>query len=144
MNQVTFIGRLGADPESKKMNNGETVCRFRLAMSKRWKDKDGNVQEHTVWATCIAYSQTADIFVKWARKGNRIAVQAMYEPREYEANGARQTAHEFKVVQVDILDYPAKEEQAPPPPPQAPVQQPVTPKTQRPLINDFSNEDLPF
>ncbi len=141
MNQVTFIGRLGADPESKKMNNGETVCRFTLAMTKQWRDKDGNVQKNTTWAVCIAFAQTADIIVKWARKGNRIAVQASYEPRKYEVNGAEQTAHEFKVVQVDILDYPAKEEQAAPP--QAPVQQPVTPKTQRPIINDFS-DDLPF
>jgi single-strand DNA-binding protein len=141
MNNCTFFGRLGADPEIKNTNSGQKVARFRLAMSKRWKDKDGNVQENTTWATCIAYSQTADILVRWARKGNRIAVQAMYEPREYEANGARQTAHEFKVVQVDILDYPAKEEHASAP--QAPVQQPVTAKTQRPLINDFS-DDLPF
>ena len=40
LNKVLLIGRLGADPEIKQMNNGKNVARLSLATSDSWKDKN--------------------------------------------------------------------------------------------------------
>ena len=41
LNRVQLIGRLGKDPESKYTPTGKKVCHFSLAVSNRWKDKNG-------------------------------------------------------------------------------------------------------
>ena len=41
LNKVQLIGRLGADPEARSLNNGGEVVNLRLATSEQWKDRDG-------------------------------------------------------------------------------------------------------
>ena len=39
LNSCSFIGRLGRDPETRYMPNGDAVCNFSIAVSESWKDK---------------------------------------------------------------------------------------------------------
>ena len=39
VNKVILIGRLGKDPETRYMTNGEAVTNATLATSENWKDK---------------------------------------------------------------------------------------------------------
>ena len=41
VNKVTLIGRLGRDPETRYMPNGEAVCNFSIATDESWKDQQG-------------------------------------------------------------------------------------------------------
>ena len=49
LNKVILIGRLGKDPETRLMPNGEAVCNFSVATSESWKDQSGQRQERTEW-----------------------------------------------------------------------------------------------
>jgi single-stranded DNA-binding protein len=49
VNKVQLIGRLGADPESRSLNNGGKVVNLRLATSESWKNQSGERQERTEW-----------------------------------------------------------------------------------------------
>ena len=48
LNKVEIIGRLGNDPDSRFMPNGDAVCNISLATSETWNDKQtGQKQEKT-------------------------------------------------------------------------------------------------
>ena len=49
VNKVILVGRLGKDPETRYMTNGEAVTNVTLATSENWKDKSGEKQEKTEW-----------------------------------------------------------------------------------------------
>lgn len=42
LNKVILIGRLGRNPETRYMPNGEAVCNFSVATDESWKDAKGN------------------------------------------------------------------------------------------------------
>jgi len=146
MNHCIFIGRLGAEPETRQLADGSNVCRIRLAMSKKWKDKGGEMKESTTWATCIAYSPLADTLAKWAKKGNRVAVAGFYEHREYQdKNGNKAYSHEFRLASAEILDWPEKgTEMAPPVVVPAPAARPAAPAPAAPSAPFAHDEELPF
>jgi single-strand DNA-binding protein len=47
VNKVILIGNLGADPEMRYTASGTAVCKFRIATTEKFTDKDGNRQERT-------------------------------------------------------------------------------------------------
>lgn len=65
LNKVILIGRLGRDPETRFMPNGEAVCNFSVATSESWKDKNGQRQESTEWHHVTMYRKLAEIAGKY-------------------------------------------------------------------------------
>jgi single-strand DNA-binding protein len=47
LNRVQLIGYLGKDPESKFTPTGKKVTQFSVAISNRWRNKDGEPKEYT-------------------------------------------------------------------------------------------------
>jgi single-strand DNA-binding protein len=148
MNTCTFFGRLGADPEIKNLPNGSTVARFTLAVSQMYTDKSGEKKEGTQWVTCIAWDKQAEFTQKHLGKGQRALITARYESRSYEVQGEKRWAHEFRVSQIDVVDWPEKMEATPVATPPDSKLVPPAPKTtvqkvqSAPPIADDDN--LPF
>jgi single-strand DNA-binding protein len=53
LNKVLLIGRLGKDPDVRKMEGNVTKVSFPLATSDNYKDKSGNWQEQTEWHNVV-------------------------------------------------------------------------------------------
>lgn len=83
LNRVTLIGRLGKDPEVRRLDNGTVVAKFTLATSESYKDKDGNKHETTEWHTLTAWRSLAEIAEKYLKKGMLIYVEGKLTYREY-------------------------------------------------------------
>jgi len=49
LNKVMLIGNIGNDPEFRSTPSGRSVLKFRVATNESWKDKSGQLQEHTEW-----------------------------------------------------------------------------------------------
>ena len=47
INKVILLGNLGRDPEIRSTASGVPVANLSLATNRRWKDRDGNLQEQT-------------------------------------------------------------------------------------------------
>ena len=60
VNKVILVGRLGKDPETRYMTNGEAVTNVTLATSENWKDKSGEKQEKTEWHNLVFYRRLAE------------------------------------------------------------------------------------
>ena len=82
VNRVILIGYLGADPETRHMQNGKAVTNFRIATSESWRDKQtGDQQERTEWHSIVAFDKLAEIVAEYARKGSQVYVEGRSEER---------------------------------------------------------------
>ena len=61
MQKVMLIGNLGRDPEVKYSQQGTAIAQFSVATTERWKDKAGELQEHTEWFAVKSFGRRAEI-----------------------------------------------------------------------------------
>ena len=71
LNKVMLIGHLGADPELRQMQNGDTVVNLRVATSENWRDKaSGERKERTEWHRVVIFNEgLAKVAEKYLHKG---------------------------------------------------------------------------
>lgn len=87
VNQVTILGALGRDPETKSFQNGGKVCNLRIATSESWKDKQsGERKEKTEWHSVAIFGPLADIAERYLRKGSKVFVQGKLQTRKWQDN----------------------------------------------------------
>lgn len=84
VNKVILIGRLGKDPETRYMPNGEAVTNAALATSENWKDKSGEKQEKTEWHNLVFYRRLAEIAAEYLKKGSQIYVEGKLQTRKWQ------------------------------------------------------------
>lgn len=84
VNKAILIGRLGKDPETRFMTNGEAVTNVSLATSENYKDKNGEKQERTEWHNLVMYRRLAEIAGEYLKKGSMIYVEGRIQNRKYQ------------------------------------------------------------
>ena len=66
INQVTLLGRVGADPELRQTKNGAAVVQLRLATDRYSKANDG--KSETDWHTVVCWAKTAEAVARYVGK----------------------------------------------------------------------------
>ncbi len=85
LNKVCLLGNLGADPESRSLNNGGEVVNLRVATSESWKDKDGNRQERTEWHHVVIFNEGLGKVAKsYLRKGSKVYLEGQIQTRKWQ------------------------------------------------------------
>lgn len=84
VNKVILVGRLGKDPETRYMPNGEAVTNATLATAENWKDKSGEKQEKTEWHNLTFYRRLAEIAGEFLKKGSMIYVEGKLATRKWQ------------------------------------------------------------
>ena len=84
VNKVILVGRLGKDPETRYMTNGEAVTNATLATSENWKDKSGEKQEKTEWHNLVFYRSLAEIAGEYLRKGSQVYIVGKIQTRKWQ------------------------------------------------------------
>ena len=110
LNRVQLIGRLGKDPEGKFTPNGKKVAHFSLAVSNRWKDKNGETKESTEWVNIEAWGRLGEVCQEYLKKGSLIYLEGRLKTDKYEDKG--ETKYFTKVVaqSLEFLDKRPAEE----------------------------------
>jgi len=83
VNKVILIGRLGADPETRYMQNGDAVTNITLATTETWKNQNGEKQEKTEWHRCTFYRKLAEIAGEYLKKGKQAYIEGKLETRKW-------------------------------------------------------------
>lgn len=81
INNVTLVGRLTKDVESKYTQGGMAVAKFILAVNRQFK-KDG--QPEADFITCTAFNKTAENLANFMRKGSQIGVIGSIQTGSYD------------------------------------------------------------
>jgi single-strand DNA-binding protein len=100
LNQCSFIGRLGADPECRSFQNGGKVANLRLAVGEQWKDKTtGERKERTEWVSVVLQSDgLVGVAERFLRKGSKVFVQGQFRTRKWQdSSGADRYSTEIVV-----------------------------------------------
>jgi single-strand DNA-binding protein len=100
LNRVQLIGRLGKDPESKFTPTGKKVTHFSLAVSNRWKDKNGETKESTEWVNIEAWGRLGEVCQEYLKKGSLIFLEGRLKTDKYEEKG--ETRYYTKVVALTL------------------------------------------
>lgn len=102
MNKVMLVGNLTADPELRSTGSGISVCSFRVAVERRFKDGDGNRVTDFIPVTC--WRQLADLCGRYLAKGRKVGVVGTLQMRNYEdKQGNKRTAYEVVADEVEFL-----------------------------------------
>ena len=91
LNRAQLIGRLGKDPESKFTPTGKKVAHFSVAVSNRWKSKEGDAKEYTEWVNVEAWGRLGEVCQEYLKKGSLIFIEGRLKTDRYEDKG------EFKI-----------------------------------------------
>ena len=83
MNKVILVGNLTRDPELTTTNSGVSVCRFSLAVTRRFQNADG--ERDADFINIVVWRNLADICHKFLKKGSKCAVVGRLQTSSYEA-----------------------------------------------------------
>jgi len=87
LNRVQLMGRLGKDPEGKFTPTGKKVTHFSVAISNRWKSKEGEAKEYTEWVNVEAWGRLGEVCQEYLKKGSLIFVEGRLKTDRYEDKG---------------------------------------------------------
>lgn len=104
MNKAMVIGNLGNDPEIRYTQSGIPVATFSVATTERWKDKDGQQQEHTDWHRIVAWQKLAEICGEYLKKGSKVYIEGKMQTRKWQDdNGNDRFVTEIIVKNMEML-----------------------------------------
>ena len=102
MNKVFLIGNLTRDPELSETNSGVPVCRFAIAVKRRFSSQDAERQ--TDFFNVTAWRGLAENVSKFCKKGNKVAVTGSIQIRNVDDNaGQRRTYVDIVADDVEFL-----------------------------------------
>ena len=103
MNVAILMGRLTADPELRKTQNGISVTSFSLAVDRNFKTSTG--ERETDFINIVAWRQTADFCANYFRKGQLVAIEGSIQVRKYvDKDGNNRTAVEVVANQAHFAE----------------------------------------
>jgi single-strand DNA-binding protein len=104
MNRVILIGRLTADPELRQTQSGVAVCRFTVAVDRKFKNKDTGEKEAD-FITCQAWRQTAEFVGRYFTKGSMIALEGSLRTGKYQDKNHSDVTHYTTDVMVENVEF---------------------------------------
>ena len=159
VNKVEVLGRLGADPDVKRLDNGTTLARISVGTNKNWTDKSGVKQEETSWHNITMFGKLAENAQRILQKGSLVFVEGELKYRTVERDGTKIrytdiNARDFRILtdgrRNDSQQAAAPQAAAPQAAapqaaaPQAAAPQAAAPQAAAPQAVTGTDDDLPF
>lgn len=103
-NHVQLIGRLGANPDVKVLDNGNKLARFSIAVSETYTTKKGEKVTDVQWHSVIAWGNLAGIAEKILQKGTQVTVDGKLFNRSFtNKDGAKRLSTEIVAKELLVL-----------------------------------------
>lgn len=103
LNRVCLMGHIGQEPVYHDMKSGGQLCKFSVATSRRWKDKNtGEKKEDTSWHNIVIFNPylVDNVCRPWLQKGTRVYLEGELKTRTYEKDGDKRYITEVIIPQV--------------------------------------------
>lgn len=106
LNRVTLVGRVGQDPEIRHLENNVSVGRFSIAVTERYRDKEGNwLDAPTEWHDIVVWRRLAERAGNELKKGKLVYVEGKLTSRKWEDKDGNSR----KTVEIVARDFRAFE-----------------------------------
>lgn len=101
MNRCTFIGNLTRDPEFSTTGSGVSLCRFSIAVSRRFK-RDG--EPDADFFNVVTWRGLADNCHKYLSKGSKCCITGAMQNRSYEdKDGNKRFVSEIIADEIEFI-----------------------------------------
>jgi single-strand DNA-binding protein len=142
MNKAILVGNLTRDPELSTIPSGVSVCKFTIAVSRRFANAEGT--RETDFFNIITWRGLAENCHKYLRKGNKAGVIGQIQNRSYDdKDGVKRYVTEIIADDVEFLSPKNSGDDFVPDEPEresAPAVKAKKPAELKPIVDD----DLPF
>ena len=102
MNKVMLIGNLTRDPELNTTNSGVSVCRFSIAVQRRFANAENGPQAD--FFNIVVWRGQAENCHKFLKKGSKCCVIGKIQNSSYEAqDGTKRYTTEIVADEVEFL-----------------------------------------
>ena len=144
LNKVLLIGNLTKDPELRYTPNGTAVTNLRLAVNRKFKDRNGELKEDTCFLTVTAWDKQAEICNQYLQKGRAVFVEGILQSRSWETTDKqKRSTIDVRAERIQFLSGPAKGGEGAPAASGGEGQQPATAaKDNNPQDEVISPEDI--
>ena len=120
-NKVLLMGNLTKDPELRYTPSGAAVANLRLAVNRKYRDKNQELKEEVCFITAVVWNKQAEACNQYLHKGSGVFVEGRLASRSWEDNtGAKRSVIEVKAERVQFLGAPGGQGR-----PQAPAVEPT-------------------
>lgn len=99
MNNITLVGRCGADPEVRYLESGKVIAELRLAVNRRSRDEEPD------WFNLKIWDKQAQVAADYVRKGSLIGVIGRLENETWtdRASGEKRSKPVIVVGRLELL-----------------------------------------
>ena len=102
MNKVILVGNLTRDPELITTSNGVSLCRFSLAVQRRFAGPDG--EREADFVNIVVWRAQADNCYKYLKKGSKCGIVGSLQTRSYDAqDGTKRYSTDVVAEEVEFL-----------------------------------------
>lgn len=103
-NQHThIIGNLGSDPEIRSTQDGQCIASLTVAVSEKYKNRNGELVEDTTWFRVSMFGRLAEVARDYAKKGEKVYVAGKIKTRTYLKAGVETWTWDLKATQFGLL-----------------------------------------
>ncbi len=82
LNTCMFIGNVG-QIETRYLPSGEGVTNISLAVNDKYKNRSGELVEHTEWVRVAFFGKLSEVAEKWVKKGDPLYVSGQMKTRKW-------------------------------------------------------------
>lgn len=105
LNDVKLAGRLTRDPELRFTTKGTAVCRFDLAVNRRYKDATGEWKDDVSYIPVVVWRESGQRCGERLKKGSAVYVDGRLRSRSWETkDGQKRSGLEVESNRVQFLD----------------------------------------
>ncbi len=85
LNKVILIGNLGKDPETRTLESGIVMCRFSIATTETYRNRQsGEKTNHPEWHNIVLWRNLAEVADKYLHKGDKVLIEGRIRSRSWE------------------------------------------------------------
>ncbi|MGD2116681.1 MAG: single-stranded DNA-binding protein [Acidobacteriota bacterium] len=98
VNKVFLLGNLGRDPEVRSTTSGQPVANFPMATSRRWRDRNGQLQEQTEWHNIVCFGRQAEVAGQYLTKGKQVFVEGRIQTNSWDDRQTGEKRYRTEII----------------------------------------------
>ncbi|OGR83307.1 MAG: hypothetical protein A2902_01225 [Elusimicrobia bacterium RIFCSPLOWO2_01_FULL_64_13] len=104
LNDVKLVGRLTRDPELRFTGKGQPICRFDLAVNRRFRDPTGEWKDDTSFVPVVVWGDSGQRCADRLTKGSPVYVEGRLKSRSWESkDGQKRSSLEVNAQRIQFL-----------------------------------------
>ena len=134
-NKIILGGRLTENPELRYTPKGTAICKFGLAVNRKWTSEGGEKREETMFCDVDAFGKQAETLAQYLKKGSPIFIEGRLKTDSWEDKATGQKRSRLGVV-MESFQFIGGDRQ------EKPTTQASAPEEPKPESND--DTQIPF